>query len=196
VLPGPQVVIKWSGTIGWSFLSPDLSDLFQQDDGSIQGELPRMSGVSERRGRCSPPQAVRRAFPAAPAARPGPLGCIWRRERDSNPRRAFDPYTLSRGAPSTTRPSLRVGSKTLYLQRLNARTRRIGPAMRAAMILKHPGKGKRVERSASSLPTGLRKPEALEVGTTDDARIAVACSLRGARFGIARDIRARADTRI
>ena len=32
---------------------------------------------------------------------------IWRRERDSNPRRAFDPYTLSRGAPSTTRPSLR-----------------------------------------------------------------------------------------
>ncbi len=31
----------------------------------------------------------------------------WRRERDSNPRWAFDPYTLSRGAPSTTRPSLR-----------------------------------------------------------------------------------------
>jgi hypothetical protein len=36
---------------------------------------------------------------------------IWRRERDSNPRRAFDPYTLSRGAPSTTRPSLRVAKK-------------------------------------------------------------------------------------
>jgi hypothetical protein len=33
---------------------------------------------------------------------------FWRRERDSNPRRAFDPYTLSRGAPSTTRPSLRA----------------------------------------------------------------------------------------
>ena len=32
---------------------------------------------------------------------------IWRRERDSNPRWAFDPYTLSRGAPSTSRPSLR-----------------------------------------------------------------------------------------
>jgi hypothetical protein len=32
---------------------------------------------------------------------------MWRRERDSNPRWAFDPYTLSRGAPSTTRPSLR-----------------------------------------------------------------------------------------
>ena len=33
--------------------------------------------------------------------------CIWRRVRDSNPRWAFDPYTLSRGAPSTTRPTLR-----------------------------------------------------------------------------------------
>ena len=32
---------------------------------------------------------------------------LWRRERDSNPRWAFDPYALSRGAPSTTRPSLR-----------------------------------------------------------------------------------------
>src|ERR1700730_11157652 len=33
----------------------------------------------------------------------------WRRERDSNPRWAFGPYALSRGAPSTTRPSLRYG---------------------------------------------------------------------------------------
>src|SRR5829696_4349205 len=33
----------------------------------------------------------------------------WRRERDSNPRGTFGPYTLSRGAPSTTRPSLRRG---------------------------------------------------------------------------------------
>jgi hypothetical protein len=32
----------------------------------------------------------------------------WRRGRDSNPRRAFDPYALSRGAPSTTRPPLRL----------------------------------------------------------------------------------------
>ena len=31
----------------------------------------------------------------------------WRRERDSNPRWAFNPYSLSRGAPSATRPSLR-----------------------------------------------------------------------------------------
>jgi hypothetical protein len=34
----------------------------------------------------------------------------WRRERDSNPRWAFDPYALSRGAPSTTRPSLRTST--------------------------------------------------------------------------------------
>ena len=33
----------------------------------------------------------------------------WRRGRDSNPRRAFDPYALSRGAPSTTRPPLPSG---------------------------------------------------------------------------------------
>src|SRR5271156_7173570 len=34
----------------------------------------------------------------------------WRRGRDSNPRWAFDPYALSRGAPSTTRPPLRIGA--------------------------------------------------------------------------------------
>ena len=32
---------------------------------------------------------------------------FWRRERDSNPRWAFNPYSLSRGAPSATRPPLR-----------------------------------------------------------------------------------------
>src|ERR1700676_1687757 len=52
----------------------------------------------------------------------------WRRERDSNPRRAFDPYTLSRGAPSTTRPSLR--------ERVPA------PPGRGALILKGGGRGK------------------------------------------------------
>ena len=50
--------------------------------------------------------------------------CNWRRERDSNPRRAFDPYTLSRGAPSTTRPSLRVGWKPNAFKHLDAHTRR------------------------------------------------------------------------
>ena len=34
---------------------------------------------------------------------------LWRRGRDSNPRWAFDPYALSRGAPSTTRPPLPTG---------------------------------------------------------------------------------------
>src|ERR1700722_3781467 len=37
------------------------------------------------------------------------LPIVWRRGRDSNPRWAFDPYALSRGAPSTTRPPLRLG---------------------------------------------------------------------------------------
>ena len=31
---------------------------------------------------------------------------FWRRERDSNPRRASNPYSLSRGALSTAQPSL------------------------------------------------------------------------------------------
>ena len=39
------------------------------------------------------------------------LAPFWRRERDSNPRRAFNPYSLSRGALSTTQPSLRIGRR-------------------------------------------------------------------------------------
>src|ERR1700704_3928005 len=63
----------------------------------------------------------------------------WRRERDSNPRRAYDPYTLSRGAPSTTRPSLRA----LGNAGVSARRRLPGwPACGAAMILKGPARGK------------------------------------------------------
>jgi hypothetical protein len=46
-------------------------------------------------------------YPTELRARISRLEIYWRRERDSNPRRAFDPYALSRGAPSTTRPSLR-----------------------------------------------------------------------------------------
>ena len=34
----------------------------------------------------------------------------WRRRRDSNPRYAINVYSLSRGAPSATRPLLRVAS--------------------------------------------------------------------------------------
>ncbi len=42
---------------------------------------------------------------------------MWRRGRDSNPRWAFNPYSLSRGAPSATRPPLHRGCRkttTLY----------------------------------------------------------------------------------
>jgi hypothetical protein len=42
---------------------------------------------------------------------------LWRRGRDSNPRRAFDPYALSRGAPSTTRPPLRISLKRQFAER-------------------------------------------------------------------------------
>jgi hypothetical protein len=62
----------------------------------------------------------------------------WRRERDSNPRRAFDPYTLSRGAPSTTRPSLREPKMCSQRGRLRQR----GRARGAAIILNGPGSGK------------------------------------------------------
>ena len=40
----------------------------------------------------------------------------WRRRRDSNPRWAYDPYSLSRGAPSTTRPRLRAGQCSILLR--------------------------------------------------------------------------------
>jgi hypothetical protein len=68
-------------------------------------------------------------------------GLIWRRERDSNPRRAFDPYTLSRGAPSTTRPSLRSVGKLLRDQVVTRCTSHPA-ASRGAMILKRVTEGK------------------------------------------------------
>ena len=42
----------------------------------------------------------------------GPLFFFWRRERDSNPRYAINVYSLSRGALSTTQPSLRIRATT------------------------------------------------------------------------------------
>ncbi len=42
----------------------------------------------------------------------------WRRGRDSNPRYAFDVYSLSRGAPSTTRPPLRCGLIICLMDRM------------------------------------------------------------------------------
>ena len=53
---------------------------------------------------CSAPSSGKRV-----SENPLPEG--WRRERDSNPRYAFGIYTLSRGAPSTTRPSLLKNEK-------------------------------------------------------------------------------------
>ncbi len=68
----------------------------------------------------SPSSRVRIHLPAIPKPRTlkpqGPRFRNWRRERDSNPRYAFGVYALSRGAPSTTRPSLRSGGGQEYPQ--------------------------------------------------------------------------------
>ena len=52
----------------------------------------------------------------------------WRRERDSNPRRAINPYTLSRRAPSATQPSLRIFNAMLESARI------VG---KSAAVIKH-----------------------------------------------------------
>ena len=49
-------------------------------------------------GRLSTPKKIPRIYDAG--------DCFWRRRRDSNPRYAINVYTLSRGAPSATRPLL------------------------------------------------------------------------------------------
>ena len=53
----------------------------------------------------SNPHLTRQEKQKAPG---GGLWFFWRRERDSNPRRGISPYSLSRGALSTTQPSLRI----------------------------------------------------------------------------------------
>jgi hypothetical protein len=68
---------------------------------SASGPPTRSDGVSLLSDQNSP-----RLWPGGSSKQ---LLTYWRRGRDSNPRWAFDPYTLSRGAPSTTRPPLRIG---------------------------------------------------------------------------------------
>ena len=48
-------------------------------------------------------------------AHKGPF-LIWRRKRDSNPRYAINVYTLSRRAPSTTQPPLRMRERINQLR--------------------------------------------------------------------------------
>ena len=60
----------------------------------------------------------------------------WRRERDSNPRWAFNPYSLSRGAPSAARPSLlKLRNQNSYhgMVRTLTRTALWGPAIRTRL---------------------------------------------------------------
>ena len=83
---------------------------------------------------------------------------LWRRGRDSNPRRGISPYSLSRGALSTTQPPLRitqivgntVSLKTLPLALHRALTRDIlSLALRAALPSKF-APGEFVDHSATS----------------------------------------------
>ena len=87
--------------------------------GKQKGHVTDAWPYHERDGRCAPslaPAALRESNRVLHPALPRPenkkapsrgLFVFWRRERDSNPRRAFNPYSLSRGALSTTQPSLR-----------------------------------------------------------------------------------------
>ena len=58
---------------------------------------------------------------------------LWRTEGDSNPRYALNVYTLSRRAPSTTRPPVRCASFLNLLRKTTARYSNItGPATTSA----------------------------------------------------------------
>src|ERR1017187_1412680 len=93
----------------------------------------------------------------------------WRRERDSNPRRAFDPYALSRGAPSTARPSLRslkvfvlqlVGSSETPAARVRGGHDTQGPRARqsALQAVRRARTNSCTEASAASSASGLLPP--------------------------------------
>ena len=94
--------------------------------------------------------------------------CNWRRERDSNPRRAFDPYTLSRGAPSTTRPSLRaLGNACVSVGCAGGCP--TAPPRGAAMILKRFAGGKEGSDPALARRSALR-PRAVRARTPAPTR--------------------------
>ena len=60
----------------------------------------------------------------------GLLG-FWRRERDSNPRRASNPYSLSRGALSTAQPSLLLTAGSNFVPAFRGPLRRNPPLAHA-----------------------------------------------------------------
>ncbi len=74
--------------------------------------------------------------------RTGPF-FVWRREWDSNPRWALDPYTLSRRAPSTARPSLLIRSHTSGIARISPHGDLLVPPLRfgtAVATLRRPSR--------------------------------------------------------
>src|SRR6266403_4972626 len=81
------------------------------------------------------------------------LASDWRRGRDSNPRWAFDPYALSRGAPSTTRPPLRTGNQ--------AHSRSAGSYPSATVQVKLKGAKRLNQASSTILAAGAPDRESL-----------------------------------
>ena len=89
----------------------------------------------------------------------------WRSGRDSNPRYAFDVYSLSRRAPSTTRPPLRIAWKRGRLERVR-RARASDCASAIALWqfagdadpLSSPLRARRRPPPASRRPRPLRRP--------------------------------------
>ena len=78
---------------------------------SVRSAAGRRRGRRGRRAAAREPWFTGRVGCDSHGVGPPGYGGNWRRERDSNPRWAFGPYALSRGAPSTTRPSLRHAAK-------------------------------------------------------------------------------------
>ena len=64
-----------------------------------------------------------------------PFLFVWRRERDSNPRYAFNVYSLSRGAPSAARPSLlnKLSAKSYFSYSIKLGT----PLLRRSRVIRY-----------------------------------------------------------
>ncbi len=75
-----------------------------------QNNVPIRGWSTLRQSPCSTTHSLEASASYGASIPPLAMGAWWRRGRDSNPRWAFDPYALSRGAPSTTRPPLPSGN--------------------------------------------------------------------------------------
>src|SRR5687767_3172054 len=89
---------------------------------------------------------------------------IWRSGRDSNPRYAFGVYSLSRRAPSTTRPPLRMLWNPGHVEGHGARgklaAKRPAPLWRQAMVRRfdHPPSAEEIVAIARDAMQRLPEP--------------------------------------